>query len=131
MNKVFLMGRMTSDPELRYTQNNTAVCRFSIAVDKPTKQGEERQADFFKVTAWKQTGEFAAKYFQKGVRVLVEGHLINNNYEDKNGTKHFSNDVVAEKIYFADGKQPGQNTQPAQSQEGFAPLSIEDDDLPF
>lgn len=152
MNKVILMGRLTADPELRYTTGNIPVARFSIAVDRPfQKQGEERQSDFFRVTAWRSTGEFASRYFKKGMRVLVEGWLRNDNYEDNQGVKHYSVDVQADRVYFADGKrddaaggggfsqQPSYRT-PAQQEasaiqpesgDGFYPLPAEDDDLPF
>ncbi len=152
MNKVILMGRLTADPELRYTTGNIPVCRFSIAVDRPfSKQGEERQADFFRITAWRGTGEFASRYFKKGMRVLVEGSLRNNNYDDNQGVRHYSVDVQAERVYFADGKRddaetggfsqqpsykaPGQQqgapAQQPESGDGFFPLSEDDDDLPF
>lgn len=152
MNKVILMGRLTADPELRYTTNNIPLCRFSIAVDRPfQKQGEERQADFFRVTAWRSTGEFASRYFRKGMRVLVEGSIRNNDYEDNQGIKHYSVDVQADRLYFADGKRddasgggfsqqpssyrtPQQQDAPAEKPEsgdGFFPLSDDDDDLPF
>ena len=152
MNKVILMGRLTADPELRYTTGNIPVCRFSIAVDRPyVKQGEERQADFFRVTAWRQTGEFVSRYFKKGARILVEGSLQNNNYDDNQGVKHYSVDLQAEKVYFTESrrddsaggggfsqqpsyKAPAQQGAPAMQPEpgdGFFPLTEEDDDLPF
>lgn len=117
MNKIILMGRLVADPELRYTQSNIPVCRFRIAVDRPfQKEGEERQADFFNVTAWRQTGEFVSKYFRKGSRILVEGWLMNNNYEDNQGVKHYSVDVQAERVYFADSKKADDSGQTPQSQ---------------
>ncbi|NLK68503.1 MAG: single-stranded DNA-binding protein [Clostridiaceae bacterium] len=151
MNKVIFMGRLTADPELRYTTgSNIPVCTFSIAVDRPfQKQGEERQADFFRIVAWRSTGEFASRYFRKGMRVLVEGSLRNNDYIDNQGVKRYSVDVQAERVYFADGKRddapggftqqpsyrtPAQQGAPAQQPEsgdGFYPLSDDDDDLPF
>ncbi|MBP7177296.1 MAG: single-stranded DNA-binding protein [Thermoclostridium sp.] len=151
MNKVILMGRLTADPELRYTTGNIPVCRFSIAVDRPfQKQGEERQADFFRITAWRSTGEFVSRYFKKGARVLVEGWLKNDNYDDNQGVKHYSMDVQAEKVYFADSKRddaaggfsqqpsyrpPAPQGAPAPSQpgdnDGFYPMPGDDDDLPF
>lgn len=148
MNKVILMGRLTADPELKYTSTgNVPVCRFSIAVDRPyVKQGEERQADYFKIVAWRATGEFVSRYFRKGVRILVEGCIRNNSYEDTAGVKHYSDDVHAERVYFADGKkddlpsgggfsQPNTTTtqQSFGNQSdpiGFYPMG-EEDDLPF
>ncbi|MDD4297577.1 MAG: single-stranded DNA-binding protein [Ruminiclostridium sp.] len=151
MNKVILMGRLTADPELKYTTSNIPVCRFSIAVDRPfVKQGEERQADFFNITAWRSTGEFASRYFNKGMRVLVEGSIRNNNYQDSQGVKHYTNEIQADKLYFADAKRddsggggftqqpsyraPEQHSAPAMqpdSGDGFFPLTEDDDDLPF
>ncbi|MBP7175659.1 MAG: single-stranded DNA-binding protein, partial [Thermoclostridium sp.] len=95
MNKVILMGRLTADPELRYTTGNIPVCRFRIAVERPfVKQGEERQADFFNVVAWRNTGEFVSRYFKKGARILLEGAVQNNNYEDNQGVKHYTDEII-------------------------------------
>lgn len=144
MNKVILMGRLTADPELRYTTvNNIPVCRFRLAVERPfQKSGEERQADFFSIVAWRAAAEFVSKYFRKGVRVLVEGNLRNNVYEDNQGVRHYTVDVQAERVYFADSKKdntPDSNKMSAQDApitesepgDGFFPLSDDNDDLPF
>ena len=134
MNKVILMGRLTADPELRYTTgSNIPVCRFRLAVERPyQKAGKERQADFFSIVAWRSTAEFINKYFRKGVRVLVEGSLRNNDYQDSNGIKHYSVEVQVERVYFADGKvgQAQEVSQPEPEMDGFEPLDS-DDDLPF
>ena len=133
MNKVILLGRLTADPELRYTSGtNIPVCRFRLAVDRPYQMaGEDRQADFFNIVAWRNTAEFISKYFRKGVRVLVEGSLRNNDYQDSNGIKHYSMEVQAERVYFADGKvgQAQEVSQPEPEKDGFDPL--DSDDLPF
>ena len=107
MNKVILMGRLTRDPEVRYTQtNNTLVASFSLAVNRRfARQGEERQADFFNVVAWSKTGEFCSKYFKKGQQVGVIGRLQTRTWDDQNGTKHYITEVVAEEVYFADSKK--------------------------
>jgi single-strand DNA-binding protein len=144
MNKVILMGRLTADPELRNTTvNNIPVCRFRLAVERPfQKSGEERQADFFSIVAWRSTAEFVSKYFRKGVRVLVEGNLRNNVYEDNRGVRHYTVEVQAERVYFADSKKdntPDSNKMSAQDApitesepgDGFFPLSDDDNDLPF
>ena len=134
MNKVILLGRLTADPELRYTTGtNIPVCRFRLAVERPyQKAGEERQADFFSIVAWRSTAEFVSKYFRKGVRVLVEGNLRNNVYEDNQGVRHYTVEVQAERVYFADGKvrQAQEVSQPVPEMDGFEPLDS-DDDLPF
>ena len=112
MNKVILMGRLTRDPEVRYTQNtNTLVASFSLAVNRRfTRQGEERQADFFNIVAWNKTGEFCSKYFKKGQQVGVIGRLQTRTWDDQNGTKHYITEVIAEEAYFADSRRDGAGT---------------------
>ena len=100
------MGRLTKDPEVRYTQNNMPVANFSIAVNRRfTKENDEVKADFFNVIAWNKTGEFVSRYFKKGQQVAVVGRLQNRNWDDQNGQKHYATDVVAEEVYFADSKR--------------------------
>jgi len=107
MNKVILMGRLTRDPEIRYTQNtNLTVANFSIAVSRRfAKENDEVKADFFSVIAWNKTGEFVGKYFKKGQQVLVSGRLQNRNWTDQQGVKHYATDVIAEEVEFADSKK--------------------------
>ena len=107
MNKVILMGRLTRDPEVRYTQNtNLTVANFSIAVNRRfAKENDEVKADFFNVIAWNKTGEFVGKYFKKGQQVLVSGRLQNRNWTDQQGVKHYATDVIAEEVEFADSKK--------------------------
>ena len=109
MNKVTLMGRLTKDPEVRYTQtNNTLVASFSLAVNRRfVKQGEERQADFINIVAWSKTGEFCSKYFKKGQQVAVVGRIQTRSWEDENKMKRYATEVVAEEVYFADSKKEG------------------------
>lgn len=110
INKVILMGRLTADPELRQTQSNISCCRFAVAVQRAyQKQGEERQTDFINIIAWRQTAEFVAKYFEKGSMIIVEGSLNNNNYEDKNGVKHYSMIVLANNVSFGESKKSSDN----------------------
>jgi len=105
-NKVILMGRLTRDPEMRTTQSGTAVCKFSIAVDRRfARQGEERQADFFNITAFGQTGEFVSRWFSKGRPILVDGRIENDNYTDNNGVKHYSMNIIAENVSFCGDKR--------------------------
>ena len=141
MNKVILMGRLTRDPEVRYTQtSNTLVASFSLAVNRRfVRQGEERQADFINIVAWSKLGEFCSKYFKKGQQVGVVGRLQTRNWEDENKTKHYITEVVAEEAYFADSKRENA----ASGAEGFentfgstvsdaSEFSVQsDDDLPF
>ena len=107
MNKVILMGRLTRDPEVRYTQtNNTLVSSFSIAVNRRfNRPGEERQADFINVVAWSKLGEFCSKYFKKGQQVGVIGRIQTRNWEDEQGQKHYATEVIAEEAYFAESKK--------------------------
>ena len=140
MNKVILMGRLTRDPEVRYTQtNNTLVASFSIAVNRRfTRPGEERQADFINVVAWSKLGEFCSKYFKKGQQVGVIGRLQVRNWEDEQGQKRYVTEVVAEEAYFADSKRDGADSSSFENTFGsnLASSSPEfevtsSDDLPF
>ena len=109
MNKVILMGRLTRDPEVRYTQtSNTLVASFSLAVNRRfARRGEERQADFINIVAWNKTGEFVSKYFKKGQQVAVIGRLQTRTWDDEQGQKHYVTEVIAEETYFADTKRDG------------------------
>ena len=109
MNKVILMGRLTRDPEVRYTQtSNTLVASFSLAVNRRfARQGEERQADFINIVAWNKTGEFVSKYFKKGQQVAEIGRLQTRTWDDEQGQKHYVTEVIAEETYFADTKRDG------------------------
>ena len=137
MNKVILMGRLTRDPEVRYTQtNNTLVASFSLAVNRRfVRQGEERQADFINIVAWSKLGEFCSKYFKKGQQVAVTGRLQTRTWEDDQGQKHYITEVVAEEAYFADSKRDGA----VDNTFGSIPMPTPDsdfevssgDDLPF
>ena len=142
MNKVILMGRLTRDPEVRYTQtNNTMVATFSLAVNRRfVRQGEERQADFINIVAWGKTAEFCSKYFRKGQQVGVIGRIQTRTWDDDQGQKHYVTEVVAEEAYFADSKREGEtgtntfentfgNTVPGNMGSDFEVSSS--DDLPF
>ena len=139
MNKVILMGRLTKDPEVRYTQtNNTLVASFSLAVNRRfAAQGQERQADFFNVVAWNKTGEFVSKYFKKGQQVGVIGRLQTRSWEDDQGQKHYVTEVVAEETYFADSKRDGDASSiestfgETLAQNTEFQVTSSDDDLPF
>jgi single-strand DNA-binding protein len=103
-NKVILMGRLVADPELKQTQSGLPMCRFRIAVDRGFTKGEERQADFFNVVAWRQTAEFISRYFSKGKMIIVEGKVQNDNYTDQQGVKHFSCQIIADNCTFGESK---------------------------
>ncbi len=110
MNNVTLMGRLTADPELKTTQSGVSVCSFSIAVDRPfVRQGEERQADFINLVAWRQTAEFISKYFRKGQMIAVTGSIQTRRYDDRDGNKRTAFEVVIDRAYFTGAKQDNDN----------------------
>ena len=142
MNKVILMGRLTKDPEVRYTQpNNTLVATFYWAVNRRFKKaGEESQADFINIVAWNKTGEFCSKYFKKGQQVGIIGRIQTRNWEDENKVKHYITEVVAEEAYFAEGKRDGESNGNFDATFGAMPSAnsgasdfeiSSGDDLPF
>lgn len=105
LNKSFLMGRLTRDPELRRTQSGTPVCSFSIACERDFKNPDgEKDTDFFDCVAWRQTAEFVSQYFTKGRMVVVEGRLQNRDWTDKEGNKRRSTELIASSVYFGDSK---------------------------
>jgi single-strand DNA-binding protein len=103
MNKVFLSGNLTRDPEVRYSQDGKAYARMGIAINRRTK--EKDTVEFFNLVAWEKTAEFCGHYLTKGTRVVVEGRLQNYNYEGKDGTKRSGIDIIIENIEFADNKR--------------------------
>ena len=105
LNVVALMGRLVADPELKTTQSGNSVCTFRVAVDRSyTAKDEERKADFFTITAWRQTAEFICKYFQKGSLIAIEGSLQTRQYQDKNGNNRTATEVLASRVNFAGSK---------------------------
>ena len=106
MNKVILIGRLTKDVELRYTQTtNTAVALFNLAVNRKfAKAGEERQTDFFNIVAWNKLAETISKYLSKGNQVSISGRLETRNYDDEKGQKHYITEVIAEEVDFIETK---------------------------
>ena len=116
LNKSFLMGRLTKDPELRYTQSQTAVTSFSIAVERDAKGKDgEREVDYINCVAWRSTAEFVEKYFHKGSMAIVAGRLQIRNWQDKDGNNRQSAEVVVDNIYFGDSKQTAPATEPQQN----------------
>lgn len=135
MNKVQLIGRLTKDPELRYTKSNIAVANYSIAVNDG--YGEKQQTQFINISTWGKSGEFVSKYFKKGQSIGIVGRLNSNNYEDKNGNKRYSLEVITEDIEFIGDKKE----EKIQQEEVLVPnnytsdyettLTIDDEDLPW
>lgn len=124
------MGRLTKDPEIRYTQTtNTMVASFNLAVNRRfVKEGQERQADFINIVAWNKTAEFVSKYFKKGQQVGVIGRIETRNYDDKDGKKVYVTEVVAEEVYFADSKK---SEEQGQATDFMASADNDDSSLPF
>lgn len=124
------MGRLTKDPDIRYTQtNNIMVASFSLAVNRRFAKEGEQQADFINIVAWNKTAEFCSKYFKKGQQVAVVGRIQTRNYDDEKGIKHYITEVIAEEVYFADSKKEG-TIETTQNQNELAPIQ-DDDILPF
>jgi single-strand DNA-binding protein len=120
------MGRLTADPELRQTQSGTSLCKFSIAVDRPVRQGEEKKSDFFDCTAWGKTAEFICRYFSKGKLIHIDGRLQKDSWTDQNGQKRYNVVIVAENVSFCgdrtDNQQGGyQNQQQGNYQNQYQP----------
>ncbi|RXT08881.1 single-stranded DNA-binding protein [Ammoniphilus sp. CFH 90114] len=154
INRVILVGRLTKDPELRYTPSGVAVTTFTIAVDKQFKNAQgEREADFISVVAWRQTAELCAQYLKKGSQTGVDGRLQSRSYDNKEGKRVYVTEVVAENVQFLspagerrEGGGSGYSSPPASNQgrgyggydrsdDPFAneskTVDISDDDLPF
>lgn len=111
LNHIVLMGRLTRDPELRRTGSGIAVASFSLAVDRDyAAQGAERETDFIDIVAWRNTAEFVSKYFSKGRMAVVSGRLQIRNWNDKEGNKRRSAEVVADNVYFGDSKRDNAQT---------------------
>lgn len=130
MNKVVLMGRLTKDPETRYTQtSNTQVTSFTLAVNRRFSKEGQPSADFINIIAWNKTAEFVSKYFKKGQQVGVIGRIQTRNYDDEQGQKHYVTEVVAEEVYFADTKK--EEVEKNQLVEGNQFEITSEDDLPW
>ena len=142
LNQIIMMGRLTRDPELRYTQSQVPVCSFRIACDRDypkAKDSNEREADFVDVVAWRGTAEFASKYFTKGRMAVVRGRLQIRPWTDQEGNKRYNAEIVADGIYFGDSKNKTEGGEDAPSTaggvtppDGFVPEWDETDgELPF
>ena len=142
MNEVFLIGRLARDPELSYTQSQTARCVFTIAVDRPRRNGEEQGADFIRVVVWNKQAENCDRYLSKGRQVAVLGSIRTGSYENSSGTKVYTTDVFANRVEFLGGGQNTERTHEPRQEEPFT--SVEDtfegmpdsfssaeDDIPF
>ncbi len=135
MNKVQLIGRLTKDPDLRYTKSNIAVASYTIAIN--TGYGEKQQTDYINISSWGKSGEFVSNYFKKGQAIALVGILRSNNYEDSNGNKRYTVEVITEDIEFVGDKKE----EKIQQEEVLVPnnytsdyettLTIDDEDFPW
>lgn len=137
LNHIVIMGRLTRNPELRRTGSGVAVASFTIACDRDFGQNGEKETDFVDIVAWRNTAEFVEKYFTKGRMAVVSGRLQMRKWEDKNGNKRTTAEVVADNVYFGDSKNDNGNqnngfTGFVKADNGnFAPIEEPDAELPF
>lgn len=140
MNSVVLIGRLTRDPEVRYTTSQMAVATFSLAVDRPVRSGEEKKADFIRITCFGKTAELVERYMSKGRQVAVQGRIQTGSYQNKDGQTVYTTDVVADRVEFL-GSANGNGTRSeadrfdggmgVHSPEPPAGFDAMDDDVPF
>lgn len=137
MNKVILMGRLTRDPEVRYSQGerSMAIAKYTLVIDRrKTQQNSDPGADFINCVAFDRAGEFAEKYFRQGLRVLISGHLQTGSYTNKDGQKVYTTDVIVESQEFADSRRDGSGAGSRGSKDDDfmnIPDNVEDEGLPF
>ena len=127
LNKSIIIGRLTKDPELKYTQNGIAVTNFTVAVNRNFKnQQGEQEADFIPVVVWRKLAETCCQYLGKGRLVAVSGKIQTRSYDDKDGIRRYITEIVADEVQFLDYKDKKDD-----SIDGFAPIGHDEDDLPF
>ena len=137
MNQVILIGRLARDPEVRYISGNqTAVANFPLAVDRFTKQGEEKKADFPRITVFGRQAENCERFLEKGRKVAIQGRIQTGSYKDKNGQTVYTTDVVADRVEFLEFKEsaPGQGAEAAPEREPDVPegfRAMDEEDCPF
>jgi len=149
MNNVSLVGRLTKEPELKYTQNGVAVCNFTLAINRPFKNANgENEADFIMVQVWRKSAENAANFLKKGSQAAVNGRINTRHYENDKGDRVYVTEVVADFVQFLDPKPQGQgnyqkqpnpyvgnsnaqNQNSNQFETGGGPIAVSDDELPF
>ena len=138
LNHITIMGRLTRDPELRRTGSGKPVASFTVAVDRDFSQGDQKETDFIDCVAWQKTGEFVDKYFSKGSMIVVAGRLQIRSWNDKDGNKRRTAEVVADNVYFGESKSQESRGTQAPSYGGYTPpandyatLDDEDPQLPF
>lgn len=139
MNKVFMIGRLAADPELRTTQSGTPVATYRLAVNRRKSANGQQEADFFPCVAWDKGAEFATKYLTKGMKIAIAGHLQTRSWDAQDGTKRYTTEIIVDEHEFCESKgaaapdqtqaaPAAQNAQPADI-SGFTP--VDDDEVPF
>lgn len=133
MNKWMGIGRLTKDPDVRYTQDNKAVARFTLAVDRRVARNADghQTADFIPVVAWEKRAEFAEKYLHQGSKIAVVGRIATSSYTDREGRKVYTTDIVAEELEFAESKQVSAAKEEPKAESGFVSAPDLPEDLPF
>lgn len=139
LNRSILIGRLTKDPEMRYTPAGVAVTQFTLAVDRPVAAGKEKEADFINIVTWRQLAETCANYLRKGRLTAVEGRIQVRNYDNNEGKRVYVTEVIADNVRFLESSGSGSSNQASGQQRGQQdpfiddgkPLDISDDDLPF
>lgn len=139
LNRSILIGRLTKDPELRYTPAGVAVTQFTLAVDRPVAAGKDKEADFINIVAWRQLAETCANYLRKGRLTAVEGRIQVRNYDNNEGKRVYVTEVIADNVRFLESSGSGSSNQSSgqqrEQQDPFIddgkPINISDDDLPF
>src|SRR5690625_1547979 len=136
LNRVVLIGRLTKDPELRYSNSGTATCSFTLAVERPfTNQQGEREADFIQIVTWRKLAETCANYLAKGRLTAVEGRVQVRHFDNNEGRRIYVTEIVADNVRFLESGRQQQNQQQSQSNDPFVgdgkPIDISDADLPF
>lgn len=131
MNKVILMGRLTKDPDIRYTQDGTAVARYTLAVDRRYQRDGEQKADFISCTVFGRGAEFAEKHLKKGTKIVAAGRIQTGSYTNRDGQKVYTTDIVVEEQEFAESKKTQEANQ--EQEDGFMsiPDGVDDEGLPF
>lgn len=144
-NKATIGGRLTADPELKQTASGISACTFTVAVNRKYSKDGKPEADFINCQAWRQTAEFVCKYFKKGSSICVSGAIQTRSWDDQNGQKRYATEIVADEVFFVDGKNDGASaetsgqgnyipeayTTPQSAKFEEIPANAGDDDLPF
>lgn len=139
LNKVLIMGNISTDLELKQTTNGTSVCSFNVAVNRYSKDPTEKKVDFLTVVAWQQKAEFVSRYFKKGQAIVVVGRLENREWTDKQGNKRISTEIIAEEISFGGNRESSAEAKSeaytpsayTQNSQNFEEIASNDADLPF